>query len=211
MTVNRSKTRIIVFKNGGKLSKREKWVYKGEALETTTVYKYLGVYFSNHLSWINHTKQASVQALKVLIRLIRNMRTLGDMSCKTFFKIFDVKISPILLYGSEIWGLNKYDSIEKVHLYACKKYLGVKYNTSNSMVYGECGRLPLYIYSTVKVIKYWLRLLTMPCHRFPKKCYNMMIVYDRNGKQNWVTNVREFLFKTGYSYVRNDQTVQSEK
>ncbi len=210
LAVNRSKTKVIVFKNGGKLSKREKWIYKGEKLETTNVYKYLGVYFPNHLSWINHTKQASIQALKVLINITRNIHILGDISYKSFFKIFDVKVSPILLYGSEIWGLDNYESIEKVHLYACKKYLGVKSSTCSTIVYGECGRFPLYIYSTIKVIKYWLRLLNMPCHRFPKKCYNMMRIYDKNGKRNWVTNVRELLFKIGYGYVWNNQNAQPE-
>ena len=29
-------------------------------------------------------------------------------------KIFDTKISPILMYGSEIWGVKYYESIEKV-------------------------------------------------------------------------------------------------
>ena len=45
------------------------------------------------------------------------------------------------------------------------------------------------------VIKYWLRLLNMPVYRIPKKCYNMMIIYERNGKQTWVIDVRELLLK----------------
>ena len=78
------------------------------------------------------------------------------------------------------------------------------------MVFGECGRFPLYINSNIKVIKYWLRLIDMPAYRLPKKCYNMMITYDNNGKRNWVTGVRELLFKSGFGHVWQNQNVNSK-
>ena len=96
-----------------------------------------------------------------------------------------------------------------MHLYACKRYFGVNTNTPSVMVYGACGRFPLYIYSYKMVIKYWLRLLNMPVYRIPTKCYNMMIIYERNGKQTWVIDVRELLFKVGYGQVWYDQNVAS--
>ena len=65
LTVNQAKTKIIVLKNGGKLANNEKWFFKGNRLETTTSYKYLGVYFTNHLSWSVPTSQASLQAKKI--------------------------------------------------------------------------------------------------------------------------------------------------
>ena len=168
------------------------------------------MHFTNNLSWSKHTKQAAIQAQKVLVSTIKYIKVLGNITHRSFFKIFDVKIEPILLYGSEVWGLQHFDVIEKVHLYACKRYLGVKTNTSSVMVYGECDRFPLYKYSYIKVIKYWLRLLNMPVYRIPKKCYNMMIIYDRNGKRNLVTDVRELLFKAGYGQVWYDQNVPSQ-
>ena len=97
-----------------------------------------------------------------------------------------------MMYGAEIWGTQYFNQIERVHLSACKKYLGVKNSTPNVMVYGECGRYPLVIDSQIKVIKYWLRLLSMPSYRIPKKCYEMMLLYDKNGRTDWVTNVKNF-------------------
>ena len=35
----------------------------------------------------------------------------------------DAQIKPMLLYGSEIWGLKEYQSVEKVHTFAPKKLL----------------------------------------------------------------------------------------
>ena len=44
------------------------------------------------------------------------------MTRQTFFKIFDIKIQPILMYASEIWGTVRLDDIEKVHMMACKRF-----------------------------------------------------------------------------------------
>ncbi|XP_067654422.1 uncharacterized protein [Haliotis asinina] len=207
LSVNMNKTKIIAFKKGGKLSKKEIWYYKGNVVERTTSYKYLGVYFTNILSWSTHTKYASVQARKALIGILRNLRVLGDINLASFFRIFDTKISPILLYGAEIWGLKYFDCIEKVHLFACKTFLGVKMSTPDVMVYGECGRFPLHIFQQTRVIKYWIKLLNMSSHRLPKKCYEMMLLLHENGKQNWVSEVKNLLFSTGFHNLWYDQKV----
>jgi hypothetical protein len=131
-----------------------------------------------------------------------------DMGKEAFFKIFDAKVQSILLYSSEIWGLKRLESIEKVHLLACKRFLGVPLKTPNRMIYGELGRFPLYINSAIRCIKYWFRLLTLPENRLPKQAYNMLLSLDRNGKQCWVTQVKEILCTSGFAYVWNNQGVE---
>ena len=93
---------MVVFKKGGKLAKNEKWFYEGRKLEITNSYKYLGVYINNHLSWSLHVNYAAVQAQKVLVGTMKQLQILGEVSMNTYFKIFDTKINPILLYGAEI-------------------------------------------------------------------------------------------------------------
>ena len=77
------------------------------------------------------------------------------MTKETFLKVFDSKIQSVLLYSSEIWGLHRLDGIERVHLMACKRYLGVPIRIPNEMVYGELGRFPLFVASYVRCVKYW--------------------------------------------------------
>ena len=38
------------------------------------------------------------------------------------------------MYGCEIWGYNEYDSIERVHLYASKRFLSVGISACNNAV-----------------------------------------------------------------------------
>jgi hypothetical protein len=50
LSVNKEKTKVVVFRNGGPLNKYEKWVYDGEKLEVVNSYCYLGYTFTSRLS-----------------------------------------------------------------------------------------------------------------------------------------------------------------
>ena len=40
------KTKMMVFRRGGKIKREENFYYKGKALEIVSYYKYLGIVFS---------------------------------------------------------------------------------------------------------------------------------------------------------------------
>ena len=105
------------------------------------------------------------------------------------------------MYASEIWGTVRLDGIEKVHMMACKCFLGVPLRTPNKMVYGELGRYPLFVNSTLRCLKYWLRVLKMDDIRIPKQAYKMMILMDESEKKCWVTQVKNVLSKNGFYCV----------
>ena len=113
------------------------------------------------------------------------------------------------MYGAEIWGLDKGTEIEKVHLFALKRFLHIDTRSPNDLVYGELGRYPLYINSFVKCIKYWLQLNRMDTFRLPFKAYKILYNLDSNGKRTWATNVRNFLNVHGFSFVWNNQGVEN--
>ncbi|XP_071104703.1 uncharacterized protein [Haliotis cracherodii] len=207
LQVNTEKTKVLVFKKGNKLSSREKWFFNSQPLKIVTSYKYLGVTFTGRLTWNYHTSNAAMQAKKILMGILHSLKTFTDLSYQTFFKIFDTKITPILLYGAEVWGHTEYRTIELVHLYACKRFLGVKNSTSSVMVYGECGRVPLYIFQHIRILKYWFKILKMPIDRLPRKCYNMMLLYEKHGSRSWVYDVKSLLNDCGYGYVWRNQCV----
>ena len=90
---------------------------------------------------------------------------------------------------------------------ACKRFLGVPVRTPNKMVYGDLGRFPLFINSYISCIKYWFRLLEMGNDRLPKTAYEMLLCLDRNGKDCWVSKIREILCETGFNFVWLQQGV----
>ena len=116
---------------------------------------------------------------------------------------------PILLYGSEIWGFQEYEHLERVHVYACKRFLSVGLRACNNAVLGDCGRYPLYITSAKRCIKYWFKIISMTEDRYVKKCYHMMYYSDQFGSKNWVSHIRAMLSRCGFYFVWLNQGVEN--
>ena len=133
------------------------------------------------------------------------------MTKETFFRVFDSKIQSVLLYSSEIWGLHRLESIERVNLTACRRYLSVLIRTPNKMVCGELARFPVFVASYVRCVKYWFRLLQMEQTRLPYQAYRMLTGLDENGKTCWVTGMPDILRKTGFYFVWLQQGVGDVK
>ena len=77
MKLNMDKSNIVVFKNGGNLSRNEKWYYKNEPLNIVTAYKFLGVFFTNRLKWTTCCRTLAIQYEKALNMIKQCMRKLG--------------------------------------------------------------------------------------------------------------------------------------
>jgi hypothetical protein len=207
LNVNFDKTKIIVFRKGGFLGKREKWFYDGKRIEVVNSYSYLGFTFSSMLSVKAGTQNLVCKAKKAAYLICRAFSKCKEMSAEIFFKLFDAKVQSIILYSSEVWGLYKLDTIEKVHMIVCKRFLGVPLRTPNKMIYSELNRYPLYINSFVRSIKYWFRLLHMDQSRLPKQAYLMLQLEDARGKRCWASQIREILCACGFQYVWMNQGV----
>ena len=207
MSVNLSKTKVIVFRKGGFLAANERWKYGNEKLEVVNSYKYLGLHFTTKLSLNSSVQELATKAKSRTVQILRCLWRLGNAPRDVFFKLFDAQVTPVLLYGAEIWGFQRFDIIEKAHLFACKRYLNVAQNTPNALLYGDLGRHPMYISSAVRCIKFWLRILTLPSDRLPKKAYNMLLQMEEAGKKSWAYLVKEILLRNGFGCVWTQQGV----
>jgi hypothetical protein len=191
LTVNLDKTNIMVFRMGGHLSVLEKWYYGNLQLKVTNSYKYLGMTFTTKLSLNNTWEESIRKAKKGVIEILKSLKKLNSIDCFLFWKLFDMQIEPVLTYAAEVWGLNGNLQIEKVHTYALKRFLNVPIHSSNTVLYGEMGRYPLYIKCYVKCIKYWLKLLKLPQSRLCRQAYDMMLSQLELDKQNWASKVKK--------------------
>ena len=106
--------------------------------------------------------------------------------------LFDKLVTPILLYGSEIWAYENNDIIEKLHLRYCKYILSVNKSTTSSMVYGELGRYPLNIEYTSRCILFWARIISGPVSKLSVKMYNLLYKMYNLGIYNspWLSFVK---------------------
>ena len=213
LTVNLDKTKVMVFRKGGHLSKHEKWYYNGQQIENVNSYKYLGYTLTTKLSEDIALREFVGRAKAKVVQIMKSLWSLGSMQLEVFFKLFDAQVRPSLLYAAEVWGVRRFDCMESAHLFACKKFLGVSIKTPNLMVYGETGRFPLYIYSTLCAIRYWFKLQRMDISRIPKQAYEMQKkkMFDANQESNWALQVKDCFDKFGFSHVWLDGGVAHEK
>ena len=209
LRVNKLKTKIMVFRNGGKLRNNERWLYDGSTIETVSYYKYLGITFSSRLNWSYALKIIASQSQRALLKINAIFGKCGDMPVSLGLELFDKLVVPILLYGSEVWGYEYRDSIEKVQRKYCKLLLGIASSTPNDVVLGELGRLPLYTQYMPRCIKFWLKVIRSR-NRYTKSCYDIIKRLDDIGKITWASHVKIILFSNGFGHVWLAQEVANE-
>ena len=95
--------------------------------------------------------------------------------------LFDKIITPILLYGCEVWGWEYCDQIENVQFYFYKRILGLGAHTSHTAVTVICYK---------RCVKYWLKILKMSGDRSPHACDGILKgLYDCN-RFTWASNIK---------------------
>ena len=102
----------------------------------------MGITFNGSTSSQPALKELNNKANSALFSLNSKYK-LSKLPLDIALKLFDVMISPILLYGSEVWGAYEYNSnqenphkwdkspIEAVHTQFLKRLLGVNRSTAN--------------------------------------------------------------------------------
>ena len=205
LSVNSLKTKVMIFRKGGRLRRNLTFLYKGQELEIVDKFTYLGIVFTPGGSFTNTFDTLSGQAMKAIYKLRQCLSKFPTLSVKHRLEIFDKLIYPVLSYGSEVWGLFNSPQLERVHLNFCKELLGVRTQTQNNFVYGELGRTSLFSRRSVNVIRYWLKIVNMQTIKYVRIVYNKMYMeLDRNNNNNnksWVYMVRNLLQRLGFNDV----------
>ena len=209
LTVNVNKTKIIIFRIGGRLPLNIRFTYNGTEIEIVSEYSYLGILFTAGGSCLKTQNTLAGQALKAIFTLNKYLIKFSSLKVSHVLDLFYRLIAPILNYSSEVWGFQKSKDIEVVHLHFCKKLMGINRTTQNDFIYGELGITDLQSRRFTNIIKYWLKILTSIENKIIKQTYNTMlndlILYPN--KDNWASMVRTLLSKLGFYEVWLAQSV----
>jgi hypothetical protein len=114
----------------------------------------------------------------------------GVLSVDAAKKIWMTLVRPILEYGAEVWGEQKWEEAEKLQRDMGKRILGLKESTNNEVVLGELGWWKMKTRRDMIRLRYWRKLLNMGKERLPR------IVYEgelRKGGKNWVSHTEDLL------------------
>ena len=97
----------MVFRERG--IQRHVWKLGGKTIQQVDSYKYLGVVVKQNLRWdkfkhrlLEKAKKASVVSFAMGIRS-------GNLTVAAALKIWNMLVRPLLEYGAEIWGPEKWE------------------------------------------------------------------------------------------------------
>ena len=79
LVVNIVKTKVLVFKMGGRISSHEKWYYDGNLLEVVNCFTYIGLTFTMHLSLKRMSSDLAKEGKRVLVSLLSALYEYGQM------------------------------------------------------------------------------------------------------------------------------------
>ena len=196
MIVNLVKTRCMVF---GCCEKPELF-FNNLIVKLVDAYKYLGNMFSpivrasGDIFKTNYAYLCS-HAQKAVFALKRDLANASPTPPAVSLKLFDSKIKPILVYGSDNWGLNKnaHDTIDLFQRKFLKYVLCVKSSTCNSFVYGETGCLPISLDLSAFALRFFHRLYNMPIGSLVKFVFDEMMRLSNLGFSSFVTQAKDKL------------------
>ena len=103
---------------------------------------YLGVVFNFNGKFTKAIVERMAPARKAMFGL--NQKALNlQLPPDIHIDLFEKMISPIFLYGCEIWGYSNLELVEVFFRKFIKRVLCLNKSTPNCMVYGEVGKRPL--------------------------------------------------------------------
>lgn len=200
LTVNVSKTKVMVF--GSRIQSNFTFDLGNTTLETTNSYHYLGVTFTSNGSFLQARKHVVTQAKKAMHLLFTRINN-ADLPIDLTMKLFDHTVAPILTYGSEIFGYENIDILEKVHNDFLRKLTGARKSTPLYMLYGELGRYPIAISIKSRMVSFWNRLVSGKETKLSLNIYKYML--NQNIECKWVNKIKEILENTGNSFLWTNQ------
>ncbi|XP_062831915.1 ras-GEF domain-containing family member 1A isoform X1 [Anolis carolinensis] len=192
LTINKSKSKIMVF---GKRHNRHRWFLDGESIEQVCTFTYLGIVFSETGSWLPHHQRSSVRARVRVNQLLKLTNHSQPGSLDPLLKVYKAKVTPMLLYGAEVWGLNQVPLLEQSQSQHLRSFLGVHRTTPAAAVRAELGVYTVDGLSKIRAYKYWIKLIAMANDRLPKLCLLEQI--ENQHQSSWLVHLTKYISSCG--------------
>ena len=193
MAVNLDKTKIVHFRKAK--TPRSEYIYKygSQPVEYANVYKYLGMYFDEHLTFEHNEEQLTLAGNRALGGIISKLKQNDCMSYEVYTKCVFTCVKPVIEYGSEIVGVYNHGKLERVINAAARAFLGVHKFCPISAMYKDLGWMQYSTLKLINVLRYWNKLIKMKHDRLTKAVFDYM--YDNQSIGSWCYYVKEMFRK----------------
>ncbi|XP_075170471.1 uncharacterized protein LOC142242833 [Haematobia irritans] len=212
MEVNMEKSKIMIFRRGGRISTKEKWYFQGNEIINTAEYSYLGLTFTPKLSLRKQILERNQLAKNSINATWNCFLSRRNVSLRTKWKIYMAICRSIQSYGSQLWGFTHFDEVDKLALYFLKKILKLPSFTPTYALMLETGIECGHLYTLQSHLKYVTRILyDYGENRLPNLLARKVMVHGIFWKTSMDTLTREnslepfTLQLTKQNWVQNTQ------
>ena len=181
LSVNETKTKVVIFNNRGvslKGNPENVFLLGGAILDVVNEYQYLGLKLKSSGSFSFASNELYTKASRAYFSISNVLYTHKKWPVKRALSMFDTIVSPVALYGCEVWAplvmpsksFRNLDNVlrawenfqpELLNQKVCRMLLGVHRKAARYAVLGELGRYPLLLRALSHTLKYEWHIANM--------------------------------------------------
>jgi hypothetical protein len=192
--INTSKSKCIHFRKGR--AQRTDFTFRigDNELETVEAYKYLGVIFHEKHDFSNNCDALAKGAGRALGSIINKIHNYKEFGFKSFEKLYNSCVIPILDYCASVWGNKHFQQIDNIQNRAMRYFMGVHRFTPVLAMLGDTGWLPSRYRRWTSMLRLWNRLVCMDTNRLT---YKLFETDYRQCSNNWCSDLKTVMYTLG--------------
>lgn len=192
LTVNQDKSKIMVFRRGGRLSGNCLFYFEETPIEVVSEFTYLGVTFTTSGCFGKAARDANIKASFASYKIRSILQKTGIDSDKARITLFKSFLSSTLLYGAEVWGLQQGEEIENSQCKFIKALYFLPRSTPNYVIRKEFGTTNLLSNILRRAVNWFLKVREMDNYRLPRICLEKQLrSLSLDSKFNWLAQLRD--------------------
>ena len=209
LSVNVPKTKIMIFRRGGRLRKVDTFSYMGEKVDIVNSFTYLGVPFASNGKFKKahvHFKNKGLAAVGATLNLLNRFRF---FKFRSWERIFNSLVSSTAMYCCSVWGGTMGNEVEKVQMAFFKRLLRLPIRTPNYLVRLELGLEHTKVKGLQRQLGLLVRILSNSTLKLAKNC---LMHLNRHGstdvEYNWIAQLKGELDLINMGWVLNGLNIE---
>ena len=194
LEVNLTKTNVMHIRNPRCQQSQFMFLFNRRTVSYCKKYTYLGTTLDEFLNFETSADSQSSAAGRALGSLITKMIKNGGLPYSIFTLLYECAVCAVSDYGSEIWGYEIKDDLNKIHLRAARCFLGLPKHSTSAGVFAEIGWLEPVYRTRLRMVRQYFRIIKMGNTRLTKKIYEWdKSFFELLNIQTWSSEVRDIL------------------
>ena len=189
LSINPRKTKVVHFRNPSVPETITNFRCGEFDIEKADSYKYLGIWFDQHLRMDKAVKELAKSASRALGALFGKFIDAGGMTFDVYSKLYTTIVEPILFYASGIWGTKQHAVINAVQNKAQRFLLAVGRNTSNAAVRGDIGWSSCKIKQDIACVRLMCKIVRSDDNRILRKTME----WSSRRRKGWVASTNRII------------------